>query len=866
MNEHLRRIPGTALSTLALALLLAACGGSSAPTTTPATTTSTVGASTFVAQTPIPIGGTVNGTTCPAGGNSIDYGIDSNADGLLTGTEIKGTAVICNGTSGGPTGPTGPTGSTGSTGPTGPTGPTGTPGISTLIAISDVPNADMTDCPLGNGGIKIQLGIDSNGNGILDALEVNATRNICTGGGGTNVVVLAAALVTDAKFALEGEMADQNQPLPPVLDILGKFASAAALDPTNKEAAFYASFFRIFTFMDSGATTNFLTSANLLPFRYEVGVCDAFNNNSNNKGSCPVKVFDPAAPIVVGGTDSYVNLTGTQIKSWALGGLPTAAQAAYNMLAGLGSSFTSTLLLRDQGRLATFTDTEVKVLQAFVAAEAGFLQLGNIWTTPEVDAFISDSSTRNPTTGQLIASSLNTGTHTNNIAGVDDISNSDLQAWLVGGVPANATPTPGTAIVPLQANASGVLAVQTAFKNAFGSMAAALGNLVSGSYAGELKLTGTLNYDQEPAVNVFKNKLLAFQSAALRDAFDPATVTAPTIHFLKPIAHITSFGSCTPLAANPSATDTHRNLNPFGFVFPSTTTIGANVTSIGQNFGNPAFLPLTPVFSGGGFGTYMLNLGPFTSTSQMNGGISIFSRGTGHISAAVGYSVGVGTSITIVDNELGSSINGNFGFSFSAADFDGINHDGVTLPVPSVGSPVTLWVAVFAPVPLGGGTYEVYAQDGSAAAPPIFYRGGAHTFAVQVWDSTEQLSGAQFINYLGSLWDYSTRSSARVDAGQISVQIPLNAGSFLGPLAAIFPGQGTPTVTHDPTDPGDPSGFYFDPFMEGVNVVPGQTASVNVTASIGTIVSGATVPGTFCANVQDLNTSNDDLVEGGFSL
>jgi alpha-tubulin suppressor-like RCC1 family protein len=70
------------------------------------------------------------------GGTRIDSGLDQDRNGALTITEITQTSYACNGAAGatgatgpqGPTGPTGPQGPTGATGPQGPTGPTGPQG------------------------------------------------------------------------------------------------------------------------------------------------------------------------------------------------------------------------------------------------------------------------------------------------------------------------------------------------------------------------------------------------------------------------------------------------------------------------------------------------------------------------------------------------------------------------------------------------------------------------------------------------------------------------------------------------------------------------------------------------------------------
>ena len=79
----------------------------------------------------------------------------------------------------GPTGPQGPQGPAGPQGIQGPAGADGDTAIKTLINTTD--EAPGTNCA--NGGVKIEVGDDTNGDGILDTDEVNdsLTRFVCNG-------------------------------------------------------------------------------------------------------------------------------------------------------------------------------------------------------------------------------------------------------------------------------------------------------------------------------------------------------------------------------------------------------------------------------------------------------------------------------------------------------------------------------------------------------------------------------------------------------------------------------------------------------------------------------------------------------------
>ena len=82
----------------------------------------------------------------------------------------------------GPTGPQGPAGPQGPQGPQGIQGPAGADGdtaVKTLINTTD--EAPGTNCA--NGGVKIEVGDDTNADGVLDANEIDdsLTRYVCNG-------------------------------------------------------------------------------------------------------------------------------------------------------------------------------------------------------------------------------------------------------------------------------------------------------------------------------------------------------------------------------------------------------------------------------------------------------------------------------------------------------------------------------------------------------------------------------------------------------------------------------------------------------------------------------------------------------------
>ena len=109
------------------------------------------------------------GAQGPAGTDGQD-GVDGQ-DGAVGATGPTGPS--------GPAGPQGVQGNQGPQGEQGPAGDNGEVGIKTLINTSD--EAAGGNCA--NGGVKIEVGEDTNADGILDASEIDdtLTRFVCNG-------------------------------------------------------------------------------------------------------------------------------------------------------------------------------------------------------------------------------------------------------------------------------------------------------------------------------------------------------------------------------------------------------------------------------------------------------------------------------------------------------------------------------------------------------------------------------------------------------------------------------------------------------------------------------------------------------------
>lgn len=115
------------------------------------------GVQALLASTQIPAG-----EQCVAGGYRIDTGLDSNANGLLEGTEVTANFYVCNGVD----------------------GENGKDGLQSLINISSEPAGD--NCTA--GGKQIQVGVDLDGSATLESAEVQKSAFLCHGENGLDGV------------------------------------------------------------------------------------------------------------------------------------------------------------------------------------------------------------------------------------------------------------------------------------------------------------------------------------------------------------------------------------------------------------------------------------------------------------------------------------------------------------------------------------------------------------------------------------------------------------------------------------------------------------------------------------------------------
>jgi hypothetical protein len=142
-----------ALSLITLfALSLISCGGSSSDSD------NTTGGDKSVVTKSTPVSANA---TCPNGGVQVDSGIDENGNGVLDASEVDTTQFVCNGAN----------------------------GLNSLISVTAVTAG--VNCTY--GGYRIDVGLDIDSNGVLEASEVSSTVYICNNMAGSPSTPIANA-------------------------------------------------------------------------------------------------------------------------------------------------------------------------------------------------------------------------------------------------------------------------------------------------------------------------------------------------------------------------------------------------------------------------------------------------------------------------------------------------------------------------------------------------------------------------------------------------------------------------------------------------------------------------------------------------
>lgn len=115
------------------------------------------------------------GAECPAGGQRIDQGIDANDDGELSEDEIVSTSTVCGGVAGAP----------------------GQSGTDSLVNVT--PEAAGANCA--TGGQKVESGVDANDDGQLTGAEIAKTSYFCNGADAEDGLDSLSKVTTEAAGA-----------------------------------------------------------------------------------------------------------------------------------------------------------------------------------------------------------------------------------------------------------------------------------------------------------------------------------------------------------------------------------------------------------------------------------------------------------------------------------------------------------------------------------------------------------------------------------------------------------------------------------------------------------------------------------------
>lgn len=113
----------------------------------------------------IAMGAEPAGSNCANGGTQVMAGLDTNGNGQLDPDEVSQIQHVC----------TGSTGAAGAAGATGADGAAGANGHGALLSLSSEPAGG--NCV--HGGTRMDAGVDTNDDGVLQPGEISSTRYVC---------------------------------------------------------------------------------------------------------------------------------------------------------------------------------------------------------------------------------------------------------------------------------------------------------------------------------------------------------------------------------------------------------------------------------------------------------------------------------------------------------------------------------------------------------------------------------------------------------------------------------------------------------------------------------------------------------------
>lgn len=130
------------------------------------------------------------GANCENGGLKVESGLDLSGDGVLDADEITDTDYICSGDNG----------------VDGAAGGNGDDAVSTLVTVTD--EAAGANCA--NGGQRVDFGADTSGDGVLDFAEIEGTTFVCNGDDADTSLLLLSDEAAGANCAEGGIRIDSG--------------------------------------------------------------------------------------------------------------------------------------------------------------------------------------------------------------------------------------------------------------------------------------------------------------------------------------------------------------------------------------------------------------------------------------------------------------------------------------------------------------------------------------------------------------------------------------------------------------------------------------------------------------------------------
>lgn len=729
----------------------------------------------------------------------------------------------------------------------------------------------------------------------------------CGGGGGgaggesgdgsttDNSAEEAAALVSEAKGELEtlitttADEAEQNPdmviPYGDILSIAVKFNTAADLDPTNGEAAFFGAIANLLVFLDSDTTDAFLARLGWQPFEIS-GTLDDFLAAYFASFSPPTVEEcseDPTLPgctitgyfglpageydydgddlLEIGGTGADVTVE--TLLAYLTVDLPAALQRSVTLLDGISSDFETTLTLtlppsepaalRIIAALSGSTQvveidySDVKLIQTALAAARTVLIAPQIATYTGVDAFLEANLSWDEELEEVT------------------LDKTAFEAYFREGPDG----TPGTGDEPLLGSLAGTAALKASIDMTLKAGSQFLTSIVSEtddqsddlipqSYLLDGLSENPATFDNKQAVVLFFLQPMLQTITELRSS---VTTGSASISAYQSAAHIRNWNTCGAPVSGDTEDVTPHNIVPTGLPLSTddiTDSSAAFETSLSTTVPGTSGTPIPSsnlVQDNGAYYVY------FSVAEPVN--LSIFTRGNGATKAQLGYVDTDGSTIVAWDSDEDSGAGGNFGISIDSAYFA----SGM-LPVPGR-SPLTFLLRIDDENDDGFDLYiETAADDGSDGVPIFLKGGGGRTFDVTVYRwATLNASVGGLIDVLGSVGTKLLRTDFTIGddsdpQNEIPPRVEFNNSDLRNFVKWVFPQVTDVWFEQDGHPLADPDGI--------TNVVGMELESISLPTGVDMPDDPEDVTGdfsgtsSFCAYPFQLSPAFS--FEAGFSL